>query len=152
GLEDDVVVRGKAKDGVALIPVSARGPPMRYAQFPEVRGDLGHIVFPVRGERDTARADIDRLARIGFLLIPVAIRLRHQSGVSGVGVRVSSDPRRPVRAAPGVAQIKLLDQNHWLAPPGEVIGRGRAHGAGADDYILDGESFHGSNESSKASG
>ena len=52
------------------------------------------------------------------------------------------DPGRAVRASPIVAEGELFDQDDGLAPPGQVIGGGRAHGPGPDDDVLDDSSRH----------
>ena len=49
---------------------------------------------------------------------------------------MAGDPAGTVRAAPVVTEWELLDQQHGLAPTGQVIGRGRSHGPRADDHVL----------------
>src|SRR5581483_10725853 len=96
-------------------------------------GDATDVIDPGRVEAHAAGADIDRLARVGLERAPEAEGVEHPPGVAEVGVRVPGDPRRPVRAAAVVAEPELLDQQHRLAPPGQVIRRRRADGAGAED-------------------
>ena len=47
-----------------------------------------------------------------------------------------------MRAAAIVPQRELLDQDHRLSPPRQVVRRGRAHRAGADDHMLCFNVFH----------
>ena len=55
---------------------------------------------------------------------------------------MTRDPRRPMRAPSIVPQRELLDQDHRLSPPRQVVCRGRAHRAGTDDHMLRINVFH----------
>ena len=137
GLEDDVV-RSRAtrtRDGARSTLAPTRASAARRVPSGWRR----------RGRRNRLPAAKTRRRRCGRTSVSPASasssrQARNAAGISRayarIGIRMPRDPRRPVRAPAIVPQRELLDHEHRLAAPRQLIGRGRTHRAGADDHML----------------